>query len=198
MTWQTALPMQANAPVRRLPAMPPYGTFVTPSGKQSGFWALPRPLTSHWGQGEELMQRIAALWGEPDIIFGKQDTVAGLTVDADAAMEPSVVADWSAMPFVDKAYTFGYWDPPYLGHVGEDGDVHYDRMDACLREICRILSQRLVILSPLIYPCPPGWDREGIIAVTYGPNKVIRACQSFVRSPQVALLWDSDDETTRV
>lgn len=174
--------------LRRLPAMPPYGTFTTPTGKVSGFWALPRPLTSHWGQGEELMERIAALWGEPDIIFGKQDQVTGLTVDADPATSPSVVADWAALPFADRSYQFGYWDPPYLGSVGEDGDVHYDRMDPCLREICRVLERRMVILSPLVYPCPPGWDREAVVAVTYGPNKVIRAVQSFVRNRQ-GVLW---------
>ncbi len=167
--------------------MPPFGTFRSPTGKVSGFWALPRPLTSHWGQGEELMARIGQLWGVPDITFGKQDQVTGFTVDRDATVAPSLVAEWDAMPIEDAAFRFGYWDPPYLGSVGEEGDVHYDRMDPCLREICRVLSVRLVILSPLIYPCPKGWVREGIIAVTYGPNKVIRALQSFIRDGQERL-----------
>lgn len=184
---QDALALEV-APSRHVPLMPPFGTFITPTGKVSGFWALPRPLTSHWGQGEELMQRIGALWGEPDVIFGKQDQVSGLTVDMDPATEPSVVADWSALPFADRSLSFGYWDPPYLGSIGEAGDVHYDRMDPCLREICRVLDRRLVVLSPLVYPCPKGWTREGVIAVTYGPNKVIRAVQPFVRRQQGRLL----------
>lgn len=189
------LPMHANAPeARRPPLMPPFGTFRTPNGFLSGLWALPRPLTRHWGQGEELMQRIAATLGEPDIIFGKQDTSHGFTVDMDPATEPSVIADWSAMPFEDQQFRFGYWDPPYLGRIGEDGDVHYDRMDACLREICRVLEQRLVILSPLIYPCPKGWVREAVIAATMGPNKVIRAVQSFVRDQQVSLFGEPGED----
>lgn len=172
----------------KAPLMPPFGTFRTPNGFLSGLWALPRPLTRHWGQGEELMQRIGAMWGQPDIIFGKQDTVEGLTVDADASASPTVVADWSALPFRDRAFRFGYWDPPYLGHIGENGDVHYDRMDACLREMCRVVDERLIILSPLIYPCPKGWRREAVIAATMGPNKVIRAVQAFLRDQQ-ELLW---------
>lgn len=139
------------------------------------------------------MQRIEATLGRPDIIFGKQDTSEGFTVDSDPTTKPSVVADWSAMPFEDQSFVFGYWDPPYLGRIGDEGDVHYDRMDACLREICRVLEQRLVILSPLIYPCPKGWRREAVIAATMGPNKVIRAVQSFVRDQQ-ASLWGEPGE----
>lgn len=189
-TWEEAWPMrpQHNAPARLLSPMPPFGTFRTPNGLLNGLWAMPRPRTSHWGNGEELMSRMLPLWGEPTIIFGKQDNVTGLTVDADPLQQPSVVADWSALPFDDRTHAFGYWDPPYLGHIGEDGDVHYDRMDPCLREICRVLDERLVILSPLIYPCPKGWFRDAVIAVTYGPNKVMRALQSFVRDEQ-GVLW---------
>lgn len=184
---QEAFPMQVNAPGRLLPVLPPYGTFTTPTGKVAGFWALPRPLTSHWGQGEELLERISDTWGVPDITFGKQDQVVGFTVDNDPTTDPTVVADWAALPFGDESFGYGYWDPPYLGRIGEDGDVHYDRLDGCLREMCRVLHTRLVILSPLIYPCPRGWVREGIVAVTYGPNKVIRAVQSFRRVHQGTL-----------
>lgn len=166
----------------------PYGTVWTPNGLLSGLWALPRPLTSHWGQGQELMQRMEKLWGRFDVVFGKQDTVSGLTVDSDPASGASVIADWAALPFADHSLRQGYWDPPYLGHVGDDGDVHYDRMDACLREMTRVCDVRLVILSPLVYPCPKRWKREAVIATTMGPNKVIRAVQSFVRSQQQSLL----------
>ncbi len=158
----------------------PIGTLKTPNGLLSGLWALPRPTTHHWGSGL-VQQRINRVWGKPDICFGKRDQVDGLTVDLCFECLPVVVADWSALPFVDNSLRFGYWDPPYLGTIGKDGDVHYKRLDSCLSEICRVLSERIVILSPLVYPCPKGWEREAVIAVTMGPNKVIRCLQSFVK-----------------
>lgn len=160
----------------------PIGTIKTPNGLLSGLWALPRPLTKKWGSGA-LVERIKQTWGPPDIVFGKQDQVSGpwVTVDKDSKVKPTIVADWCALPFKDKSFKFSYWDPPYLGYVGKDGDVHYNRMDNCLREICRVSSERIVILSPLIYPCPENWKRDAVISCTYGPNKIIRAVQSFVR-----------------
>ena len=166
---------------------PPLGTLVTGSGFLAGLWTLPRPLTRHWGQGQELMDRLHKMWGPVDVNFGKQDQVDGFTVDSDPATSPSVVADWSDMPFGDEQFRSGYWDPPYLGSIGPDGDVHYNRMDDCYREIVRVLHHRLIILSPLIYPCPKGWRREAIIATTMGPNKIIRAVQSFIRYQQLDL-----------
>ena len=160
---------------------------VTARGIYGGLWALPRPLTSHWGQGRELIERLERIFGHVEVAFGKQDQIAGFTVDRDESVAPSVVADWSAMPFRDEAFGHGYWDPPYLGRVGERGDVHYNRLDGCLREIGRVLSWRLSILAPLIYPCPQGWTRRAVIGVTYGPNKVIRALQVFDRSQQASL-----------
>lgn len=170
------------------------GTQWSPNGLYVGLWALPRPLTAHWGQGHELVRRLEQLWGGFDIAFGKQDNADMFpnTVDADPATEPTHVADWSDMPFPDRGFRQGYWDPPYLGRIGEDGDVHYDRMDSCLREITRVLDTRLVILSPLIYPCPKGWRREAVIATTMGPNKVVRAVQAFLRSQQTEM-WGPDE-----
>ncbi len=161
----------------------PIGTVITPNGLLSGLWALPRPLTRHWGSGN-VFARICQIWGEPDVVFGKQDQVEGVsvTVDKDVTCNPSVVADWSSMPmFADRQFKLGYWDPPYLGEIGEDGDVHYKRMDPCLREICRVIGGRLFIYSPLVYPCPDGFHRIAVIATTMGPNKIVRALQGFER-----------------
>lgn len=120
------------------------------------------------------------LFGYPDIIFGKQDNVGGLTIDNDIEQRPEVVADWARLPFEDEAFDFGYWDPPYFGYIGVDGDVHYNRLQPCYDEICRV-SKRLALLSPLIYPKPQNWIRKAVIAITYGPNKIIRALQVFER-----------------
>lgn len=78
----------------------PYGTVYTPNGLLSGLWALPRPLTAHWGQGDELMKRMTQLWGPFDVVFGKQDTVDGhgVSVDSDPESNPDVLSDWSDMP----------------------------------------------------------------------------------------------------
>jgi hypothetical protein len=158
----------------------PIGTITTPNNLLSGLWALPRPTTHHWGSGL-VLDRITQVWGYPDICFGKQDHVCGFTVDSNIDVSPSVVSDWGALPFGDNSFKFGYWDPPYLGHIGQDGDVHYKRLDNCLQEMCRVLQERIVILSPLVYPCPKGWKRDGVIAITMGPNKVIRCLQSFIK-----------------
>ena len=158
----------------------PTGTIRTPNGLLSGLWALPRPLTKHWGSGQ-IMKRISDLWNKPDLVLGKQDQVDGFTVDHDENTNPSIVAKWEDMPFSDKKFSVAYWDPPYLGYVGKDGDVHYNRLDPCLREICRVTKDKLFILSPLIYPCPKGWHRIAVIAITMGPNKIIRSLQGFQR-----------------
>ena len=154
---------------------------MTPNGLYSGLWALPRPLTSHWGSGE-LLSRIESIWGKCDIIFGKQDQVDGFTVDIDPAVNPSVVANWEDMPFADGEFSSGYWDPPYLGYIGENGDVHYSRLQKSFDEICRVIKEKIFVFSPLVYPCPDGFKREAVIAITMGPNKIIRCLQCFTRS----------------
>ena len=173
----------------------PLGTVTTPNGLLSGLWALPRPLTKHWGSGN-IHARIKQVWGAPDIVFGKQDQIepGTITVDKDPGVSPTIVADWASMPFKDKEFACGYFDPPYLGYIGEDGDVHYKRLDPCVREICRVLSKRLFILSPLVYPCPDGWHRIAVIATTFGPNKVIRSLQGFERDTEPAQSADLRDE----
>jgi hypothetical protein len=158
----------------------PLGTVITPNGLYAGLWALPRPQTQHWGSGL-LLPRIEGVWGAVDIVFGKQDGVYGFSIDNDIQTTPSVCANWQRLPFRDGQFRSGYWDPPYLGYIGDDGDVHYSRLQACFEEILRVLNKRVFILSPLVYPCPDGWKREAVIAITMGPNKVIRALQAFER-----------------
>ena len=159
----------------------PIGTITTPNGLFSGLWALPRPLTKHWGSGA-IMERIKQVWGACDAIFGKQDQVqCRVTIDNDIKVKPTVVAEWSSLPFKDKVFSQSYWDPVYFSRIGKDKVVKFQRQDNCLREICRVTSKRLLILHPLIYPCPKGWRREAVIAITFGPNKMIRCLQSFVR-----------------
>ncbi len=158
----------------------PLGSLLTPNGIVSGLWALPRPLTRHWGSGL-ILKRIEEVWGPVSINFGKQDQVTGFSVDSDPRVTPNVVADWCALPFVDKSFGSGYWDPPYLGHIGKDKDVHYSRLEPCYREIQRVIAHRLFILSPLVYPRPKGFKRIAGIAITMGPNKIIRSLQGFER-----------------
>jgi hypothetical protein len=156
-----------------------FGTFRTPNGVVTGIWALPRAWTRHWGSGD-VLPNIRRIWGKVDISFGKRDQVDGLTVDNDPIVKPSIVADWRHLPFRDGQFGIGYWDPPYLGHIGSDGDVHYNRLDPCLHEICRVVNT-LFILSPLIYPCPKGFRRAAVIAITMGSDKIIRSLQGFTR-----------------
>lgn len=159
--------------------LPPFGTFRTPNRLLAGLWAIERPKTRHWGSGI-IQARIEKLWGTCSVIFGKQDQVEGFTIDNDELAKPTVVADWAALPFRDGTFVSGYWDPPYLGFIGKNGDVHYNRLDSCFKEMCRVLQCRITILSPLVYPCPTGWKRDAIIGITFGPNKIIRCLQGFI------------------
>ena len=146
-------------------------------------WACPRPLTRHWGSGT-LFDRIAEHYGKPDIVFGKQDQIPdGIpTVDIDPKVNPSYLLDWAKMDcFKDGQFKFGYWDPPYLAKIDDKEGVHYNRLEPCYREIARVCSWRLAILHPLLYPKPDHYHRIAVIAITYGPNKVIRCLQVFQR-----------------
>lgn len=145
-------------------------------------WANPRPLSRKWGSGT-LFDRLAEKFGRPDVAFGKQDQIPEDvdTVDSDPTVDPTHLCDWADMPFPDGRFEFGYWDPPYLATLDKDDGVHYKRLDPCYREIARVCSKRLAILHPLLYPKPKGFHRIAVLAITYGPNKVIRCLQVFER-----------------
>lgn len=128
------------------------------------FWACPRPLTKHWGSGN-VFKRIEKAIGLPDVAFGKTDGIpAQITY-----IDKSNGYEWSALPFPDDHFSFGYWDPPY------------DRMyiDEA-KEIWRV-CKTLAILHPLIYPTSwfKGAKRTHMIAITFGPLKQIRCLQIF-------------------
>jgi len=134
------------------------------------FWACQRPLTHHWGSGQ-VETRLVKMFGPIDVAFGKQDQVSqGLfTIDSDAAVSPSLVADWKSLPFEDNHFAFGYWDPPY--------DKLYRREGMEIWRVCR----KLAILHTHIWPRAwlKGAQRVGMIAVTMGPKKQIRCLQVF-------------------
>ena len=134
------------------------------------FWACQRPLTHHWGSGQ-VEKRLVDRFGKIDVAFGKQDQVSqGLfTIDSDATVSPSLVADWKNLPFEDNHFEFGYWDPPYDKLYRPEG-----------MEIWRV-CKRLAILHTHIWPRAwlKGALREGMIAVTMGPMKQIRCLQVF-------------------
>lgn len=178
----------------------PYNCFYTPNGVVNGLWATDRPRTGHWGSGQ-VLDRLIALgdilhWSTPDIIFGKQDQVTGFTIDNDPAVRPSVVADWAALPFADAAFTYGFWDPPYLSTTDKNAMIHYNLLLPCLREICRVVASRIAILHPMIYACPDGWRRSAVIAVTMGPMKVTRALQIFHRQDAIVPMSSTQHTAT--
>ncbi len=137
------------------------------------FWACQRPLTHRWGSGQ-VFNRIAMRFGRPDIVFGVTDGIPHdvPTVDKDAQVNPTYVADWANLSFGDNQFKFGYWDPPYDKLHKKEG-----------QEIWRC-CQRLAILHTHIWP--RAWlnvvceaVREAMIAVTMGPMKRIRCLQIF-------------------
>ena len=149
-------------------------------------WALPRPMTGHWGSGT-LFERLSESFGQPDVAFGKQDQIPEgvTTVDIDPRVEPTHVCDWAAMPFQDGEFKFGYWDPPYLATTDPEGMVHYTIHAPCYREISRVCSHRLAILHPIVYPKPAGWHRVAVIGITFGARKIIRCLQVMDRDEVV-------------
>ena len=134
------------------------------------FWACQRPLTHHWGSGQ-VEKRLIARFGQIDVAFGKQDQISqGLfTIDIDQSVNPSLVADWSKLPFEDNHFEFGYWDPPY--------DHLYKKEGMEIWRVCK----KLAILHTHIFP--RAWLKEsnriGMIAITMGPMKAIRCLQVF-------------------
>jgi hypothetical protein len=136
----------------------------TANGHLYDLWALPRPLTKHWGSGE-VWNRICKTIGVPDVAFGKTDGIPDhiLSVDKTHGFL------WATLPFEDNEFDFGYWDPPY--------DKLYK--PECL-EIWRT-TKKLAILHTHVYPT--SWmknaKRIATVAITMGPLKQIRCLQLF-------------------
>ena len=128
------------------------------------FWACQRPLTKKWGSGQ-VFSRIEKLLGRPDVAFGKTDGIPeGIT-----AIDHNTGYEWRNLPFEDNHFEFGYWDPPYDKLYKPEG-----------MEIWRTVK-RLAIFHTHIWPRAwlQGAIREAMIAVTFGPMKVIRCIQVF-------------------
>ena len=136
-----------------------------------GFWPLPRPMTKHWGNGPVFWQRLSETFGEPDAVFGVTDGIPNGPVHIDL----STGHDWKSLPFRDRQFNFGYWDPPY-DHLYKPECV----------EIWRT-CQRLAILHTHVYPTSwmVGAKRTGMVAATMGPLKQIRVLQVFDKTQAV-------------
>jgi len=134
-----------------------------------GFWATQRPMTRKWGSGQ-VFDRITKTFGNPDVAFGKTD---GIPEEGVYSIDKNNNYDWIKLPFPDNNFEFGYWDPPYPPAVK-------GLMKPEAQEIWRI-CKKLPILHTFVYP--RSWfknaKRIGMIAVTFGPLKVIRILQVF-------------------
>jgi hypothetical protein len=133
---------------------------------QTLFWSCPRPKTRHWGSGQVCV-RMGGTFGTPDAAFGKTDNIP----DAITAYDLNNGYDWNDLPLPDNHHEFGFWDPPYDKMYRPEG-----------MEIWRV-CKRLAILHPLIYPTSwfAGARREAMVAVTFGPFKIIRCLQFFTK-----------------
>ena len=132
------------------------------------FWACQRPLTKRWGSGQ-VFGRIEKNLGRIDAAFGKTDGIP----EGIMAIDLNTGYDWKDLKeFSDNHFNFGYWDPPY--------DKLYKNEGIEIWRVCK----RLAILHTHIWP--RAWleriakaDREAMIAITFGPMKVIRCLQVF-------------------
>jgi hypothetical protein len=130
------------------------------------FWACARPRTKHLGSGQ-VWGRICNEYGPPDAAFGKTDGIPEGIVYYDF----SNGYDWKDLPLPDNAHQFGFWDPLY--------EKMYRPEAMEIWRVCR----RLAVLHPLIYPTSwfAGGRREVMVAVTFGPFKMIRCLQIFTK-----------------
>lgn len=141
------------------------------NGIKYGFWATQRPLTKKWGSGQ-VFNRIKETFGEPDVAFGKTDNIPkGVEF-----IDKSNHHHWDDLTMRNNCYDFGYWDPPYPPAVK-------GLMKKEAQEIWRV-CKKLAILHTFVYP--RSWFKDakriGMIAVTFGPLKVIRILQVFKKS----------------
>jgi hypothetical protein len=137
------------------------------------FWACQRPLTKHWGFGQ-VWDRTCKTFGTPDAAFGKTDGIpCGV-----AAYDLNNGYDWRRLPLPDNYHEFGIWDPPYFN----DDHTRFTLFKPEAQEIWRV-CKRLAILHPVIYPTSwfAGARREAMVAVTFGPLKMIRCLQIFTK-----------------
>ena len=137
------------------------------------FWPCRRALTKHWGS-DTVWPRIVKTFGMPDAAFGKTDGIPDSLLVT--AIDRNTGYDWTALPFPDDHFAFGYWDPPYDRMYKPEG-----------REIWRVV-RRLAILHTHIWPRAwlTGATREGMVAITMGPLKSIRCLQVFVKAVNAA------------
>lgn len=138
----------------------------TRKGYIYGFWAIPWPMTKTWGSGA-VWERICQNFGSPDVAFGKTDGIP----EGILAIDRNNGHEWAHLPFEDRQFVFGYWDPPY--------DKLYKTEAIEIWRTC----QKLAILHTHIYPTSWFLDakRTGGVAVTMGPLKQIRCLQLFER-----------------
>jgi hypothetical protein len=131
------------------------------------FWACQRPLTRKWGSGQ-VYDRLVDKFGAVDVAFGKTDGIP----DGIQAVDLNNGYDWKDLPFHDNQFAFGYWDPPY--------DKLYKKEGQEIWRVCR----RLAILHTHIWPRAwlVGAERQGMVAITMGPMKVIRCLQVHGKS----------------
>lgn len=137
-----------------------------PTEVKFGYWALPRPLTRHWGSGD-VWKRMCQEVGTPDVAFGVTDGIPSDIV----AIDRNTGYEWDNLPFEDDMFNFGYWDPPY--------DKLYKSEAQEIWRTCRMLA----VLHTHIYPRSwlYGAGRCGMYAITMGPMKQIRCLQIFAK-----------------
>lgn len=110
------------------------------------------------------------------------------TMDVNPAQRPKIVADATKrFPIGDAVYDVVIADPPYDLETGgknyseELYNVPAVKPYSFVKEACRILKPGgyLCILHHLVYICPQGMKRRGVVAITTGPNMRIRTLSIF-------------------
>jgi len=117
---------------------------------------------------------------EPDLyVCDRQQRLAVMTVDSDRRVHPVVQADMGHLPFRDRSFRCGFYDPPY--------DVPYKH---AVNELLRVCREKAAILHIRdIAPGygwgrarePNGWKRYASILLLCGNDSLVRCLNLFVR-----------------
>ncbi len=149
-----------------------------------------------------LIPRILREYGyEPDLyVCDRTQRLEVVTLDILPSVHPTIVGDMNSLPFADRTFRCGFFDPPYNGP--------YKR---AVNELLRVCSEKAAVLHERdIAPgyigvnglrVPPqewGWRREASVLLLCGNDARVRCLNLFRHEPSTDLPTVDAGEQLRI